>query len=519
MWSACKRCISNNSPIKIAVIISAIAFFIRIYNLSLFPLNHDEANWFLQTVNHFNKFAGIPVPTFGGPILSFLPWLIYFTKNIFPAPFYAVRIPTIIIGTATVILTYQLTKDMYGHKAGLVSMSLLSLLPWHVIDSRCGTEGILVPFFGCLIALALIRSLQRQSNFWFIIFWLLLGIGSFYTYRASVIFVPIFFVILLLLRKDLYWCKPEMICTGLLFFYLLLYPLIYLQVTGRIDFLGGFFRPYQENPFSGNVFLSIWENFKNNNPPALGSLFFSSRGRILYGAAFQAPLLIHWISLSIIIFSIIISFWRRGYAEKILLTWLCLGYAGGVLGVSFFQPRYIIVILVPLLILMGRFFSEIFNCAAKKTFFKRRLFFSLGILLCAGLVITEIFQLIRYYQVAPSNLEECRKNSYGCKEAAQYLSRISNIEDYRLSTGFRMTVTTYLKYFSGKNLLYEEREGVGEPRGTYYVLWAPESHPREYWNGYFTHNYYSFKSKYPNKIPVATIYYPNGLPAIYIFKV
>ena len=223
-------------------------------------------------------------------------------------------------------------------------------------------------------------------------------------------------------------------------------------------------------------------------------------------------------------FSIFISFCRREVSDKILLIWLGLGGLGAISGVKFFQARYIIIILVPFLIVIAKFFAEIFNYAIKKAFLKRGLLFFAGIFLCMGLIFTEAFQMVRYYQIAPFNLEECRFNSYGCKEAAQYLSRVPDIKNYGIITDSSMEpLHIYLNYYLF-NIVDEFYGGpkrqIGQYRkGAYYIVWAPESHPEDYRGGEFSWLWKHFKINHPDATPIKTIYYPNGLPAIYIFKV
>ena len=72
----------------------------------------------------------------------------------------------------------------------------------------------------------------------------------------------------------------------------------------------------------------------------------------------------------------------------------------------------------------------------------------------------------------------------------------------------------YLKYY-GKN----NKDTATSDSCTYYLFWAPQSHPKEYWGGLLWYGYQSFKQKYPNQMPIKTIYYPNGLAAMNIFKI
>lgn len=505
-----------------AIIIFISAFFVRVYNLGLFPLNHDEATWALTSVEHFDKVLGIPVACFNGYIRPFLIYFIFFTKKIFSSTALAVRIPSAMVGVATVVLIYQLAKEMYGKRAGLISALLLSFLPWHVIQSRDGREMIATPFLGCLIALMLFKAIRKRSNGYLMLFWIFLGVGSFYTYQLSILFVPIFVIVLLFLRKRFRWVKPRIFLAGILTFLIILSPLIYLQIKEQIPRYSGKYHWYYYNdrPFGSSdslvtFLMKAGENFRKNNLMVLETLFSASQGRLLYGAALKAPLLIAKPTIFIILISIIISLWRRRVQDKIILIWLILGYLGGVSGVRFFSPRHVIIILAPSLILISRFIAEIFGYAVKMSSFRSRLLNLGGIFLCAGLVSTEVFQLVRYYQIAPTNFEECRRNSYGCREAAQYLSQIPDIENCRIITNGRMTVCTYLKYFGislQDDMVHRKRD---EENPIYYVIWAPESHPQDYWiKPYFG----DLKVKHPQIKPVKTIYYPNGLEAIHIFR-
>lgn len=492
--------------------------------MDIFPLNHDEANWIIPCVDNFDKFLGIPAACFNGYIRPFLSYFVFFSRKFFSSPEYAVRIPAALLGVITIILIYQLAKEMYGKNAGMISALLLAFLPWHAIQSRDGREMILTPLFGCLIFLAIFKALRNRSNLWFLLSWLFLSVSAFYTYSASALFVPIFLVILFILRKHFSWVSPKIFLSGTLIFFLILSPLIYLQIKGQ---LGGYLSKfywyyYSDSSFGlndnlGRFLVKAVENFKNNNPAAFESLFFASGGRMLYGAALTAPLLINKICLFFLMFSILISLRRKTPQETILLIWLFLGYLGGVSGVRFFQPRHIIIILAPAVILVGRFIAEIFDRAAKGNFLKRRLFLFGGISLTLSLVFVEIFQLVSYYKLAPFHFEECRRNSYGCKEAALYLAQIPEIESYRIVSDVRMTVCPYLKYISKNSLSCDDENH--KQKEIYYITWAPESHPPDYWDGLFTQVYGRLKQKYPEETPIKTFYYPNNLAAIYIFKV
>jgi len=302
---------------------------------------------------------------------------------------------------------------------------------------------------------------------------------------------------------------------------LILYPLIHLQILSQIDYIGNFRRPYQGSVFSGNFFLNLWNNFNQNGKIFLESLFFSAKGRVLYAKSFNQPLFIHWITLPIIILSGIISAYFRKPSDIIILTWLIVGSLSAILFVGL-VPRYMFIIIIPVVILISRFFMLLFDLI-EKNFIKARLsLFSITVLIFTGLISLELYQLISYYSRAPFNMNENIANSYGSKQAAEYLSHIPNIHNDQVETDERMVVFAYLDYFR-KIKMKQNRDIMkmlpNKSSDIYYVIWAAESHPLTQWGGIFTTLRSTFKVKYPNALPMKTIYYTNGLPAINLYKI
>ncbi|MCX5714984.1 MAG: glycosyltransferase family 39 protein [Candidatus Omnitrophica bacterium] len=199
--------------------ILVIAAFLRCYDLALMPLSHDEVTWHLWSVNNFDKFLGIPVSCFHGYIQPAFSYLIVFSKHLFFSPEYIVRFPAAAIGLTTIIATYSLGKRIFGEATGLISAGLLCFLQWHVIQSRVGVSLILTPFFGCLIFLVLFNSVHKKSNKWFLWSCFLLGAALFYTYQASLLFLPVFLCSVLWLKKELSWLRAnDIMCSGIIYY-------------------------------------------------------------------------------------------------------------------------------------------------------------------------------------------------------------------------------------------------------------------------------------------------------------
>ncbi|MFH1199035.1 MAG: glycosyltransferase family 39 protein [Candidatus Omnitrophota bacterium] len=502
-----------------------IAFFLRAFRLDLFPINHDEAAWTLGSFNNFDKFMGIPVSCFHGYIQPFYSCLVLLSKKLFSQPEIFIRFPAAVIGSATVGLLYKLTKEMYGFSAGLISALLLCFLPWHIIESRAGVSLILTPFFACLVFLCLVNAIKNKSNAWFLRSYLFLGIGSFYTYQNSILLVFIFHGMLIFLKGELRWLRPKVIIIGVAIFFIILFPLLYLQITGQISqYLGKVYRMYYQDPdFTGpayQLFVKAFINLKNNIIYFSSNLFFT-HGFIEYGQALKSPLLVNCICFPMFIISFIAAVIRRNVWDRLILVWLLLGYFGSLAGVRGGCARYIIISLPVFLIFIGKLMSWLLGNRDRMAYFKNRLLFLGGIVLIIILLSNAIQQIVSYYYKAPYDLEECRHNSYGCKEAALYLSQIPNIKNYIVQPDSSMEpLGVYLNYYLHEPLIGGQRHRYLEKKGAiFFVVWAISSHPEDYRGGEFSWLYKFLQKEYPQAKLVKTIFYSNGREAIHIYYV
>lgn len=360
----------NRLGLPLILIIIAMAFAVRIYLIDKFPLLHDESQWILNALAHPDTFWGIPVAYFNGYIQPFYLYLVFLTKHIFVSPEYAVRLPAVLIGIGTVALIYKLGRDMYNQKVGVLSAIFLAFLPWHIVQSRVGVTLILTPFFGCLILVVLLRAINKQSRIWFLIFCLLWGIGSFYTYQASLLFIPIFLTAVFCIKRQLLWLNLKTKLIGVALFLLNIFPLLYLVLIGQTyrylyKINGMFLGQRQFNGFLA-PFKQLFSNLSSNAYFAYRFLFINSSGALITAERFEEPLLIHWVSLPVILTAVICAMLKKSVSDKILLLWLLLGFMGGLGGVFSPQARYIFIILPPLIILVSRFIVEFLNVVYRR---------------------------------------------------------------------------------------------------------------------------------------------------------
>lgn len=106
----------------------------------------------------------------------------------------AVRLPSALLGTLTVILTYFLVLELFrSHKSvrvyALAAMGLLAISPWHINLSRVGFEANIALFFEVLGIWLVLRT-RTRPNTWYIA-WLPF-VAAFYTFNSSRVFSVLF---------------------------------------------------------------------------------------------------------------------------------------------------------------------------------------------------------------------------------------------------------------------------------------------------------------------------------------
>ena len=121
--------------------------------------------------NALNAYAMIPFIAFGG--LS---------------PF-TIRMPALFAGILALPLIYLIGRRTAGKDFALAAMFLLAISPWHILQSRWGFEGNLLPFVFASGYLLLLKSMENRS--WLIPAMLLMGL-CLYTYGPAYAAVPLF---------------------------------------------------------------------------------------------------------------------------------------------------------------------------------------------------------------------------------------------------------------------------------------------------------------------------------------
>jgi 4-amino-4-deoxy-L-arabinose transferase-like glycosyltransferase len=200
----------GNFPVLLIVII-LFALLIRVVNVSQNPpsLAWDEAafgyNAFSLGIDGRDEF-GILLPykyieSFGDfkPVLY--AYLSVIPVKIFGLNEFSIRLPSILLGVLTVIMTYFLVlriffKSKNKYYYALSAAFFLAISPWHINLSRAAFEANVATFLIVVGVWAFLAAIQDKK--WYLIISAIFFSLSFYTFNTPRIVVPILVAILAL---------------------------------------------------------------------------------------------------------------------------------------------------------------------------------------------------------------------------------------------------------------------------------------------------------------------------------
>lgn len=147
--------------------------------------------------------------------------------KIFGLSVFVIRLPAVIFSIITIILAYLLAKKFLGKKFALVLSFLITICPWHIMQSRWGLDCNLLPSF---IMISVYSILTAKKNWHYIIAGLFWGL-SLYTYALSYIMLPVFFIVLCSYLLYVKKITIKQIIITIIPIFILAIPLIMLQIV------------------------------------------------------------------------------------------------------------------------------------------------------------------------------------------------------------------------------------------------------------------------------------------------
>ena len=192
----------------ILIFIVGLAFGLRFYNVWDNPpaLSWDEVSigynaYSILKTGRDEHGRFLPIDTFVGYGDYKPPLAIYITVPfvaLFGLNELAVRLPSVLFGTLTVLLTYFLVQELfrdtlykpYGRSTfdlPTISALLLAISPWHINLSRAGFEATIALFFIVLGVVLCLAARRNAKLYW--VCWLPF-VAAVYTFNSARYFVP-----------------------------------------------------------------------------------------------------------------------------------------------------------------------------------------------------------------------------------------------------------------------------------------------------------------------------------------
>lgn len=180
------------------LLIILLAGFLRLYQLGQNPpsLDWDEASLgynaysILKTgKDEFGRFLPVSIRSFEDYKPAAYTYLTIPFVYVFGLNEFAVRFPSALFGTMTVVIVFFLVKVLFkDHRIAYLSAFLLAISPWHLQFSRVAFEANIGLFFVTAGILFFLKGLKKGN--WFILSAILFVI-SLYSYHSPRLIVPL----------------------------------------------------------------------------------------------------------------------------------------------------------------------------------------------------------------------------------------------------------------------------------------------------------------------------------------
>jgi len=230
--------VNTNRYIYVLFIIVVLALGLRLYKVSENPpaMSWDEVSigynaYSILKTGKDEHGIFMPVDAFASYGDYKPPLAIYITVPfiaVFGFNELAVRLPFVIFGTLTVLMTYYLVLELFQkskikYQLSILSSLLLAVSPWHINISRAGFEANIALFF-VVLGIWLVLSARLHNKRWFIA-WLPF-VAAMYTFNSARYFVPFIGLgLLMFCRKDILIQKKSFVL-GIIFACLAVMPLV-----------------------------------------------------------------------------------------------------------------------------------------------------------------------------------------------------------------------------------------------------------------------------------------------------
>ena len=168
--------------VAIVCALTGVAFALRLANLDQ-SLFQDEY-WTYGVVTTNGLFDVASTVAHNNEITPPLPFLFSWLAAQLGDPTVSIRIPSLILGTATVPLIYLLGKRVAGNTAGLIAAGIMALSPFAIFYSTEARAYATMVFLVALSTLALLHALEGGRRAWWVVYGVAVCLALYTHYTA-----------------------------------------------------------------------------------------------------------------------------------------------------------------------------------------------------------------------------------------------------------------------------------------------------------------------------------------------
>ena len=181
----------NRTELTGMVVLILLALLVRAYDLEHIPANlgGDEGTQGVAALELVQYPLGNPFATgwFSVPTLSFLAY--GWSMRVFGSTVAGLRTLSALVGTATVITTFVLARELWGRRVAWFAAVALSFGHYHVHFSRLGSNQIFDPLLITLALWLLVRGLREERAILFALAGVVVGMGWYAYFGARLVSV------------------------------------------------------------------------------------------------------------------------------------------------------------------------------------------------------------------------------------------------------------------------------------------------------------------------------------------
>ncbi len=255
---------------KILILFSLILFIgsiLRLYQLGSVPLSltwdevalgYNAYSIFETGKDEFGATLPVVMRSYDDYKPAFYTYLIIPSYKVFGLNEFSVRLPSALMGIATLVSVYFLLKKLFKREdIALLTMFILAISPWHIQMSRVAFESNVGLALNVFAATFLLYGLKR---YWMIVLAALFAGLSVHTYQSDRVFTPLFILGMgIIFFKPLMKVPKKYLVSAVVLGLLVVFPLIIYILNDSNALL----RAKGTSVFSNN-FTLLKENARRN---------------------------------------------------------------------------------------------------------------------------------------------------------------------------------------------------------------------------------------------------------------